>query len=86
MQDSFLLGQTAFDFAQTVLTAMVPLQAAVGALQPLAPTAGPTASRPASPAAGAPYFDTDLGKPIWWGGTGWVDATGSPLAPQGGTS
>lgn len=26
---------------------------------------------------GFQYFDTTLGKPIWWNGTGWVDATGS---------
>ena len=23
------------------------------------------------------YFDTDLGKPIWWNGTKWVDANGT---------
>lgn len=23
------------------------------------------------------YFDTTLGKPIWWNGDGWVDATGA---------
>ena len=27
---------------------------------------------------GRPYFDTTLGYPIWWNGTAWVDATGSP--------
>ena len=26
--------------------------------------------------AGYQYFDTTLGKPIWWNGTEWVDATG----------
>ena len=34
------------------------------------PTPGPTE-------VGALYFDTDLGHPIWWDGSGWVDATGS---------
>lgn len=23
------------------------------------------------------FFDTDLGKPIWWNGNGWIDATGT---------
>lgn len=35
------------------------------------PTPGPTE-------VGAMYFDTDLGHPIWWDGTAWVDAEGSP--------
>lgn len=34
------------------------------------------ASRPASPVAGDLHFDTALGKPVWWTGTGWVDANG----------
>ena len=25
---------------------------------------------------GFQYFDTDLGKPIWWNGESWVDANG----------
>ena len=25
------------------------------------------------------FFDTNLGKPIWWNGTGWVDATGKSI-------
>jgi hypothetical protein len=45
---------------------------------------GATASRPALTAAdgGVMYFDTTLdpdGKPIWWVGTYWVDATGTPV-------
>lgn len=38
---------------------------------------GDTASRPAAPAAGWMYFDTTLGQPIWYDGSGWVDATGT---------
>lgn len=42
---------------------------------------GPTASRPTASVIGQPYFDTSLasgrGKPVWWNGTGFVDATGS---------
>lgn len=25
------------------------------------------------------YFDTDLGIPIWWDGTNWIDATGATV-------
>ena len=39
--------------------------------------AGATAARPASPKTGQMFFDTTLGKPIWWNGTQWVDATGA---------
>lgn len=28
---------------------------------------------------GTMFFDTTLGKPIWWNGTNWVDATGSQV-------
>jgi len=38
---------------------------------------GTTANRPGSPSTGGRYFDTDLGKPIWYDGTDWVDATGT---------
>jgi len=38
---------------------------------------GTTALRPTSPITGQSYFDTTLGKPIWWDGVEWVDATGS---------
>lgn len=49
------------------------------------PTTGTTASRPAMPSGGLlnfQYYDTTLGKPIWWkqdGGDGWVDATGTTV-------
>lgn len=43
---------------------------------------GTTTTRPTDtmPArwVGMPYFDTTLGYPIWWDGTQWVDATGTP--------
>jgi hypothetical protein len=29
--------------------------------------------------AGATVIDTTLGKPIWWNGTKWVDATGNAV-------
>ena len=38
-----------------------------------------TASRPASPLPGQQHFDTTLGKPIWYDGTNWVDATGTTV-------
>lgn len=43
------------------------------------PNAGPTASRPAGPPTGFSYFDTDLGRPIWFKGSsfGWVYSDGT---------
>lgn len=38
---------------------------------------GTTAARPTTRSISYMYFDTTLGKPIWWNGTNWVDATGS---------
>lgn len=39
---------------------------------------GTTTERPTlvTDDAGYQYFDTTLGKPIWWNGTAWVDVTG----------
>lgn len=37
---------------------------------------GTTAQRPSNPKMYHPYFDTDLGKPIWWSGSKWVDSNG----------
>jgi hypothetical protein len=38
---------------------------------------GPTANRPDNFEVGMRYFDTDLGKVIYWNGTEWVDALGN---------
>lgn len=43
------------------------------------PMCAATAKRPSSPAIGACFFDTTLGKPIWWNGTAWVDSTGTAV-------
>lgn len=41
---------------------------------------GTTAARPATGLqVGQQYFDTSLGHPIWYDGTGWVDATGASV-------
>lgn len=42
---------------------------------------GTTANRPTleSGEKGYVYYDTTLGKPIWWNGTAWVDATGTAV-------
>lgn len=39
---------------------------------------GATLLRPTAPSQGQYYFDTDLGKPVWFNGTTWVLATGVP--------
>lgn len=53
----------------------------VGAGNCLRTGAGPTASRPSASAvgAGAEFFDTTLGKPIWSNGSVWKDATGATV-------
>lgn len=38
-----------------------------------------TANRPTGIGAGASVFDTTLGKPVWYNGTAWVDATGTTV-------
>ena len=39
---------------------------------------GPTVQRPSTGLwVGRRYFDTDLGFPVWYNGTTWVDATGA---------
>jgi hypothetical protein len=40
---------------------------------------GATADRPLEPLLFEMYFDTDLGLPVWWNGTDWVDATGTAV-------
>ena len=40
---------------------------------------GITADRPTDKAAGYMYFDTTLGIPVWYTGTGWVDSTGTTV-------
>jgi hypothetical protein len=43
----------------------------------LAWDSGTTVNRPSSPNTGERYFDTDIGKPIWYNGSNWVDAQGN---------
>lgn len=38
---------------------------------------GTTSNRPTSSILGQSYFDTTLGKPVWWNGSAFVDATGT---------
>lgn len=38
---------------------------------------GTRAERPSNPEVGMMYFDTNLGLPIWWNGTAWINATGA---------
>ena len=41
---------------------------------------GPTSSRPSyGPVSVGTYFDTTIGKPIWWTGTKWIDANGATV-------
>ena len=38
---------------------------------------GPTTGRPTEVTIGFDYFDTDIGKPVWWNGSDWIDAAGN---------
>ena len=42
-----------------------------------ADAAGAVGSRPGAPSLGLCYFNTTNGKPMWYNGTDWVDATGT---------
>jgi len=41
------------------------------------PLSGPTSGRPSNAATGVRYFSTDLGYPIYFNGTNWVNGTGA---------
>ncbi len=45
--------------------------------------AGFSAQRPTAPPVGAQFFDIDYGRPIYWNGTAWVTAAGTPLPLDG---
>ena len=40
---------------------------------------GNSSNRPKAKRTGTMFFDTNLGKPIFWNGTNWVDSTGATL-------
>lgn len=40
---------------------------------------GATSERPTGSILGQPYFDTTIGKPVWWSGSTFVDANGNPI-------
>jgi hypothetical protein len=40
---------------------------------------GSTSERPSSPPLGFSFYDTSLGKPIWWNGSSWTDANGATV-------
>jgi hypothetical protein len=42
------------------------------------PSAGTTAERPTTDLQiGQQYFDTTIGRPIWWNGSNWINAAGT---------
>lgn len=75
----FAHGSSSHSGAIGTLSQISDVTRTVADLNSFLPSAGNTAGRPASPSAGREYFDTTLGKPIWYNGTAWVDATGSAV-------
>ena len=65
--NSWYLGATINELVDCVLATY----AVAGA------THGDTADRPTDPDTGAMFFDETLGYPIWYNGTGWVNASGT---------
>lgn len=45
----------------------------------LNPKSGTTANRPTTTVIGFQYYDTTLGKPIYWNGTVWKDSAGTTV-------
>ena len=80
--DWFIEGDPATNYAAgyVALTESSDLNAISPKAIPLV-LSGTTLERPTIPSGsirrGIMYFDTTLGKPIWWDGSGWVDATGT---------
>ena len=56
------------------------VKTAVNALCTLLTQTDTTARRPKSPAVGQMFYDTTLGKPVWYHSTGvWKDASGTTV-------
>jgi len=67
-----------FPLDKAMPRAQIAWYSAVGKLCNALTGTGTTAQRPTKGLyAGRPYFDSTLGKPIFYSGTGWVDATGA---------
>ena len=69
--DAIKLSAFGAIFNRGIFDSLNPVQVAVGVT---------SANRPTQNLyVGLSCFDTTLGKPIWWNGTAWVDATGTPV-------
>ena len=66
------------DMDMTLQTISKLTQANSDAVAAVQPTGSTTKNRPTNPTLYSIFFDTTLGKPIWFVGKGkWVDATGA---------
>lgn len=45
----------------------------------LSTKSGTTSNRPTGIEVGSCYFDSTIGKPIWWNGSKWIDAVGADV-------
>ncbi len=67
-----------FPLDKSMPRAQIAWYGAIGRLCNAITGSGTTAQRPVKGLyLGRPYFDTTLGKPIWYKTAGWVDATGA---------
>lgn len=71
-------GQRISNEGQTATRSWVAWVSTVSAILTGITASGTTANRPTSFLwVGRAYFDTTLGQPIWYDGSGWVDSAGS---------
>ncbi len=71
-------GPTTHEWINEIDTSGVPHLSQPAAADVI-PASSTTGGRPTGVATGFMDFDTTLGIPIWWNGTAWVNASGTPV-------
>ena len=66
--------------ASSLLCTLSDIELVLG-INPDIPLVGPTSKRPPliKKPSNVAYFDTDIGLPIWYDGTQWINAMGDPV-------
>lgn len=55
------------------------VSSSVNALSTRLTQTGITAARPVKPSLGQMFYDSTIGKPCWWTGSAWHDASGTAV-------